>query len=459
MERISDLIRQHDIRFFDLKYSDVIGRLRHVTLPIERLEAAVKSGVGFDSSSVVGFRSVEAGDMVLRPDFDTAFLDPFAARPTLSCLALIQDPVTGEESNRDPRAVLRKAVTLVRRETGGGELMVLPELEFYLFDKAEFGGNNTTAGFLVESEEQDELDGSGMTLRDGSAYHIAPPFDRSRDFRDELIELMAGVGIPVKYHHHEGGRHSHVEIEPGLMPALQAADAVLLAKYLIRNLALRQGKSPTFMPKPLYGEPGSGMHFHQYVAKSGRSLFGDAASPSRLSALALHYIAGILEHAPSLCGLTNPSTNSYRRLVPGYEAPTLVFFSLGSRTAAIRVPGYITDPDGMVIEYRIPDGTCNPHLAIAAMALAGLDGITRRLEAGMPFQGGLRDAEEKFGSKLLPRSLSDALAALKQDSDYLRCDGVFPDELLEFWARYRQAEADAVRLRPHPWEFQLYYGS
>ncbi|HDR00252.1 MAG TPA: type I glutamate--ammonia ligase [candidate division WOR-3 bacterium] len=458
MQRAKDLIREHKVRFLDLKYSDVAGRLRHVTMPIERLEAAITDGTGFDGSSVIGFGTVDAGDMVLKPDFDTAFIDPFADQPTLSCLAAISDPLTGEECARDPRAVLRRALALVRDETNGSDLMVLPELEFYLFDSVRFGGDGAEAGYRVDADECAVEDRTGMTLRQGSAYHIAPPYDRSWDFRNELVAMMAGLGIPIKYHHHEGGRYSHVEVEPGMMPALQAADAVVLAKYLIRNLAFRCGRSATFMPKPLFGEPGSGMHFHQHLSKGGRSLFGDAASPTRLSGLALHYIAGILEHAPSLCGITNPSTNSYRRLVPGYEAPTLAFFSLGSRNAAIRIPGYVTDPDRVVIEYRIPDGTGNPYLTIAAMALAGLDGITRRLDAGMPFQGELRDAAEEFGSKLLPRSLPEALAALRKDSDYLCRADVFPTSLLEFWLGYRRAEADAVHLRPHPREYDLYYG-
>lgn len=459
MECVKDLIREHKVRFFDLKYADVAGRLRHVTMPVERLDAAIADGIGFDSSSVVGFGTVDAGDMVLRPDLDTAFIDPFTDQPTLSCLATISDPVTGQECERDPRAVLRRALALVRVETEGSELIVLPELEFYLFDSVRFGGDGAEVSYRVDAAECTEEDRTGMTLRQGSAYHIAPPYDRSWGFRNELVELMAGLGIPIKYHHHEGGRYSHVEIEPAMMPALQAGDAVILAKYLIRNLAFRCGRSATFMPKPLYGEPGSGMHFHQHLAKAGRSLFGDAESPTRLSALALRYIAGILEHAPSLCGVTNPSTNSYRRLVPGYEAPTLAFFSLGSRNAAIRIPGYVTDPDRIVIEYRIPDGTGNPYLTIAAMAMAGLDGIARKLDAGMPFQGELRDAAEKFGSKPLPRSLPEALVALKRDSDYLRRAGVFPAGLLDFWLNYRHAEAEAVHLRPHPMEYSLYYGS
>jgi len=459
VERAKDLIREHGVRFLDLKYPDVIGRLRHVTLPIERLEQVVDEGVGFDSSSITGFRSVEEGDMVLRPDFETAFIDPFAAQPTLSCFAGIFDPATGAEYDRDPRAILRKAASVLRREAGGGELWVRPEFEFYLLNSAKFVNEDIAASYRVETDERSHDDQTGLTLFKGSAYHVAPPFDRSWDFRSELATLLAGVGVPVKYHHHEGGRYSQVEVEPQFLPALAAADGVMLAKYVVRNLALRSGKSATFMPKPIFGEPGSGMHFHQYVGRPGASQFGDEKSPTRLSELALRYIAGILEHSPSLCALTNPSTNSYRRLVPGYEAPTLVFFSFGNRTAAIRIPGYIASPDRMAIEYRIPDGTCNPYLAIAAMALAGADGVSRRLDAGLPFQGGLADATAQFGSKALPRTLSEALAAMKQDCDYLRRDGVFPDGLLEFWDSYRQAESEAVQLRPHPWEFSLYYGS
>lgn len=458
MQKVTDLVKQHGVRFVDLKYCDIIGRLRQVTLPVGNLDKALSDGVGFDSSSVAGFRSVEEGDMVLKPDLATAFLDPFAARPTLACFANILSPGAVEPYERDPRAILARAVELVRQKTGADTARILPEFEFYLFNSAEFYTTDTAALYRVETDELRFDDQTGMSLHKGPAYHAAPPFDRSADFRSELCELMVGCGFPVKYHHHEGGRYSQVEVEPQFLPALRAADAVMTTKYLARNLAVRKGKTVTFMPKPIHGEPGCGMHLHLMLAKDGVSLFGDERSETGLSKLAGGFIGGILDHAPSLCGLTNPSTNSYRRLTPGFEAPTLVFFSFANRTAAIRIPGYISGPREMAIEYRIPDATGNPYLAMAAVLLAGLDGVERGLDPGLPFQGGLKDAQKRFGRRALPRILGEALAALKKDSDYLRREGVFSDGLLRFWHEYKLAEAEAVLLRPHPWEYSLYYG-
>ncbi len=459
MKSIDELIREHNVGFVDLKYSDIVGRLRHVTVPVEHFERAVEVGVGFDSSSVAGFRSVEQGDMVLKPQLDTAFVDPFAKQPTLSCFARIHDPGSGEVYERDPRSVLQRAVAALVKATGAAEVMVRPEYEFYLFNSAEFYTTDTAALYRIETDELRYDDHTGLALHKGPAYHVAPPFDRSSDFRSELSSLMAGCGVPVKYHHHEGGRYSQVEVEPVFLPALRAADGVMLSKYLARNLAFRMDKTVTFMPKPIHNEPGSGMHIHVYLEKDGVSLFGDESTETGLSQLGCRFIAGILEHAPSLCAFTNPSTNSYRRLTPGFEAPTLVFFSFANRTAAIRIPGYITSPAEMAFEYRIPDGTANPYLGIAAIVMAGLDGIVRELDPGVPFQGGLRDAQRKFGRRALPRILSEALVRLKKDSGYLRRDGVFPEGLLGFWHEYKMAEAEAVLLRPHPWEYNLYYGS
>ena len=458
MKNVSAIIADRRIEFLDLKYSDVIGRLRHVTLPVNNLEKAKSDGVGFDSSSVAGFRSVEAGDMVLKPDLETTFVDPFAKRPTLTCFASIHDPGTGEAYERDPREVLRKAVELLRREAGADAVMVRPEYEFYLFNSAEFFTTDTAAQFRIVTDELSFDDHTGLSLHKGPAYHVAPPFDRSSDFRSELASLMIDCGVPVKYHHHEGGRYSQVEVEPSYLPALAAADAVMLSKYLARNLAFRMEKSVTFMPKPIHGEPGSGMHLHMRLQRKGVSIFGDAGSDGRLSEVARRFIGGILAHAPSLCAFTNPSTNSYRRLTPGFEAPTLVFFSFANRTAAIRIPGYITSEKEMALEYRIPDASGNPYLGIAAVLLAGLDGIRKETDPGMAFQGTQQEAEKKYGGNVLPRILSEAMVALKEDCGYLTEDGVFPGGLLEFWNEYKMTEAEAVLLRPHPWEYNLYYG-
>lgn len=456
MKRIEAI--EHKVKFIDLKYCDLWGRMRHVTLPIERLQDTVENGVGFDSSSVAGFGKVESGDMILRPDLNSAFVEPFVSEPTVSCFANIYDPNKGERYEHDPRFILEKAVSAVKKETGCDEIMVLTEFEFYLFNSAEFWTDESSAVYRVESEELKHDDQSGAALFKGSAYHVAPPFDRSGEFRSELARLMAECGIPVKYHHHEGGRFSQVEVEPGFLPAVKAGDGVMLSKYLVRNLAFKKGKSATFMPKPIYNEPGSGMHFHQFLEKRGVSLFGDQKAKTGISRLALHYIGGILEHVPSLCALTNPSTNSYRRLVPGYEAPTEAFFSVANRTAAIRIPGYIRNAKKMAIEFRIPDATANPYLALAAILLAGLDGIKKRIDPGLPSKDKDKIAKMRSRACPVPVSLSTALKELARDHDYLTGDGIFTEETIKKWIELKMLEVEAVAKRPHPWEFNLYYG-
>ncbi|MGQ9707337.1 MAG: type I glutamate--ammonia ligase [bacterium] len=458
MKNIKESIVEQKVKFLDLKYCDLWGRLRHVTIPIERLPEAVENGVGFDSSSVAGFGKVEGSDMVLKPDLDSAFVEPFATEPTVSCFANIYDPISDTRYEHDPRFVLEKAVSLVKEETGSDEIMILTEFEFYLFNSAEFWTDESSAVYRVTSDELKHDDQSGVALFKGTAYHVAPPFDRSSEFRTELVRLMERCGLPVKYHHHEGGRFSQIEVEPGYLPAKKAGDGVMLTKYLVRNLAFKKGKSATFMPKPIYNEPGSGMHIHQFLFKRGASFFGDRNGKLGLSRLALYYIGGILEHVPALCALTNPSTNSYRRLVPGYEAPTEAFFSIANRTAAIRIPGYIRNPKKMAIEYRIPDATANPYLALAAILLAGLDGIKRRIDAGLPQSGRGGTKELRSRSQSVPVSLSQALEALRRDYRFLTEPRVFSRETIEKWLRLKMLEVETIAKRPHPWEFNLYYG-
>jgi glutamine synthetase len=458
---MENAILEKDIKFLDLKYSDLPGRLRHVTLPVEQMEHAVKEGVGFDSSAVAGFRTVDSGDMVLKPDLDSAFVDPFSREPTVTCFAEIYESDGKRRYERDPRAILQRAIAALKKETHADEVMVRPEFEFYLFNKAEFWTDDSSAAYRIETDELKHDDPSGFSLFKGPAYHVAPPFDRSSDFRSELSLLMAKCGVPVKYHHHEGGRYSQVEVEPVFMPAMRSADGIMLSKYLVRNLAFRHDKSATFMPKPIFGEAGSGMHLHMFLRKNGgegegRSLFGNEKAAAKLSPMALHYIGGIMNHAPSLCALTNPSTNSYRRLVPGYEAPVLVFFSVANRTAAIRIPGYVTKAAEMAIEYRIPDATANPYLSLAAVLMAGLDGIRTKADPGQPLSGRLDSREP--GKKAVPFSLVRALDELKKDSEYLAHDGVFSKETIDKWVELKMDEVEAVARRPHPWEFSLYYG-
>jgi len=465
VKRIEKAFLEKDVKFIDLKYSDLPGRLRHVTLPIERFEQAMTQGVGFDGSSVAGFRTVDAGDMVLKPDLESAFVDPFAQEPTVSCFSEMYEGDGVARCERDPRAILARAVAVLKKETGADDVMLRPEFEFYLFNKAEFWTDQSSAVYRIETDELKHDDASGFSLFKGPAYHVAPPFDRSSDFRSELSLMMAQCGIPVKYHHHEGGRYSQVEVEPEFLPALHAADGIMLGKYLVRNLAFKHEKSATFMPKPIFGEAGSGMHVHIHLRKSkggehadGVSLIGDDKAAGKLSQLALHYIGGILNHAPSLCALTNPSTNSYRRLVPGYEAPVIVFFSFANRTAAIRIPGYVSAAAEMAIEYRIPDATANPYLSLAAILAAGLDGIQSKTDPGAPLKGRLDSLDTTMGKKAVPFSLMRALDELKKDNTYLTRDGIFSKQTLDKWVEMKMGEVEAVARRPHPWEFSLYYG-
>ncbi len=418
----------------------------------------MNEGVGFDSSSVPGFRSVESGDLVLKPDIDSAFVNPFATAPTVSCFASLYDPLTGEPYSRDPRRMLAQAIALTKQTAGASEIMVLSEFEFYLFNNVLFSNEATGSLFRVESDELRHDDRTGLSLYKGVAYEVAPPFDRSSDFRSELAGLMASVGLPVKYHHHEGGRYSQVEVESSFIPVERAGDAVMLTKYLVRNLAFREGKTATFMPKPLHGEPGSGMHLHIYMADQGRSLFAVRGGLPELSELARCFIGGIMSHAPGLCALTNPSTNSYRRLTPGFEAPVLVFYSIANRTAAIRIPGYAVSSGRMAIEYRIPDASANPYLALAAILLAGRDGIAKKIDPGPPLEGRIESREQAQSARQLPTSLAAALSELRADCGYLVESGVFSQDLIDRWIEMKFVEADAVAKRPHPWEYELYYG-
>ncbi len=456
MKHIQEAVRERPAKFLDLKYCDLLGRLRHVTLPIERLENAVRDGVGFDSSSVAGFGTVESSDMVLRPDLETAFVDPFCPQPTVSCFADVFESSHSRRYSRDSRYVLKKAVEALKRATGADEVTVLTEFEFYLFSAAEFHVDQASANYRLETEELRPDDRTGLALFKGPAYHVAPPFDRSAGFRSELAALIAGCGVPVKYHHHEGGRFSQVEIETDFIPAERAGDAVVLTKYLVRNHAFARGMSATFMPKPIFGEPGSGAHVHLCLIKEGRSLLGNGAGRDGLSELGRHLIGGILRHAPALCGLTNPSTNSYRRLIPGFEAPVAVFFSRSNRTAAIRLPGYITSPDKLAIEYRIPDATANPYLSLAAVLMAALDGILTGADVGVPAEDSSR--QYAANNQMLPKSLAEAIELLSADRDYLLRDDVFCGELIDKWIELKRVEVEAIARRPHPWEFELYYG-
>ncbi len=464
----SDFVKNRDIQMVDLKFTDLAGRWRHLTIPASQFTPALmEEGVGFDGSAV-GIRSVKSGDMVLVPDLSTGFLDPFWDCPTLSFICTTLEADSKAIFAADPRNIARRAEESMRRSGIADKSLWGPEFEFYVFDRVEYEYGVNRCGYRVESAEADwgsGASGVGHAIPIHGGYHAIPPKDTLYNLRAEMTLRLQEMGVPVKYHHHEVGGPGQSEIETPLLGLLQAGDATMIVKYVTKMVARAHGLTVTFMPKPLYGEAGSGMHFHQHLFQDGRNLFYDPQGYGLLSRTAFSYVAGLLAHGPALLAFTNPSTNSYRRLVPGFEAPVNAFFSLGNRSAAVRIPRYATHPDSVRIEFRPPDATGNVYLMLAAQLLAGLDGIRRQLDPTALGFGPIDadvfswSAEQRATIKPLPTSLGEALQALRADHDFLLADGVFSQELIERWIASRAEEDTAVRTRPHPYEMRLYYDS
>ena len=442
------LIDTHRIEFIDLKMLDLTGRLHHISFPGERLtEAVCRDGIGFDGSSY-GFLKVEASDMVLVPDLATAALDPFRRRPTLTMFAeaRLTDP-DRTPFPQDSRTVARKAEQALRDAGVADTSQWGPEYEFHIFEAAAFRTTANDSTFGVTSGERFFQ----------NAYHACNPHDRYDDFRDEVCAAMRDFGIPVRYHHHEVGAQGQQEIEGWFADLPTTGDHAVLTKYILANLAERHDLKVTFMPKPLYDNAGSGWHLHQFLLQDGHNIF-DGPGYAQLSETALHYIGGILTHADSLCAFTNPSTNSYKRLVPGFEAPTVRTFGRSNRGAAIRIPSYVTDPNLRRIEYRPPDLTANPYLCASAILMAGLDGVINRIDpltAGFAPEDAPSDTSRQ--EDFLPRSLADALDALERDHNYLLRGDVFPEPLIRRWLELKHDEIAAINTRPHPYEFTMYF--
>jgi len=462
---VEGFIKQNQIQMIDLKFCDLWGRWHHVTLPVSAFsESIMTEGVGFDGSSV-GFKSVHSGDMILIPDLATGFQDPFWHESTLSFICDTLEADSKMRFQGDPREVLRKAGNYLSDSGVADESLWGPEFEFYVFDHISVVNHINHASYRVDSKEANwngEEYGSGYTIPLHGGYHAIPPNDQLYNLRTEMTCKLENAGIPIKYHHHEVGGPGQCEIETPLMPLSVAADAVMIIKYFTRMTAKQHNQIATFLPKPLFGEAGNGMHFHQQLVKNGKNAFYDPEGSHRLSQTALHYIGGMLSHAPALLAFTNPSTNSYRRLVPGYEAPVNAFFSSGNRSAAIRLPKYATQPDQVRFEFRPPDATCNPYLAMAAMLLAGMDGIQQEIdptEAGFgPFDEDVFawEPEKRKLIKSLPTTLSEALNALELDSSFLTRNNIFSENMINQWVTAKYQEDRAVRSRPHPYEVQLY---
>lgn len=465
-EKAAEFIRENQVEMVDLKFVSLWGRWHHVTLTAEEFSPrTMTSGVGFDGSSV-GLKSVKSGDMALIPDLSTGFMDPFWEVPTLSFICSTVEADTKKIFLRDPRVMLQHAEEYLIG-TGIADRSVWgPELEFYIFDDVSVENNIRTASYRVESGEAGWNScepGHGYYLPVHGGYHAIPPRDQLYDLRTRMVTLLKKCGVPVKYHHHEVGGPGQCEIETPMMGLLKSADAAMLIKYISKMVATGAGKTVTYLPKPLFGEAGSGMHFHQQLFKQGVNVFYDAAGPNLLSQTALYYIGGLLTHAPAVLAITNPTTNSYRRLVPGYEAPVNAFFSSGNRSAAIRVPKYATEPDAVRFEFRPPDATCNPYTAMAAMLMAGIDGIRRKID---PTAAGFGPIDENIFSwpeekraqiKHLPTSLGEAASALKNDHAFLLEGGVFDEQMIQDWIIAKRKEEYEIQIRPHPYEIEQYY--
>jgi glutamine synthetase len=460
-------LQQHAFQMIDLKYSDLWGRWHHVSVPAREFsENWMRDGVGFDGSSV-GLKSVKAGDMVLLPDLSTALQDPFWDVPTLSFICSAYEADTKKPFPGDPRNIAIRAEEYMKETGVADESRWGPEYEFYVFDDVAFENEVNRASYRVDSAEADwrSADGGhGHPIPRHGGYHAIPPKDQHYNLRSEIVVQLESMGVEVKYHHHEVGGPGQCEIETPMMGLLRAGDVTQILKYVAKMTAQRHGQTVTFMPKPLYGEAGSGMHFHQQLFKQRRNIFYDPDGYGKLSQTALCYIGGMLKHGAALLALTNPSTNSYRRLVPGFEAPVNAFFSLGNRSAAIRVPKYADQPETARLEFRPPDATCNVYLALAGQLLAGLDGIHNRID---PKENGFGpiDAnvfawtdEQRRQIQALPLSLYEACKALEQDHGFLLSGGVFDERQLADWISHKiNEEHYAVHNRPHPYEMALYF--
>ncbi|NLH50568.1 MAG: type I glutamate--ammonia ligase [Myxococcales bacterium] len=459
------------LEMIDLKYIDLFGRWQHLTIPIKRLSPALfTDGEPFDGSSAPGYKKVESGDMVIVPDIRTAEIDPFWNYPTLSLICNICEADTKQLFGRDPRGVADRAEQYLRA-TGIADCSLWgPEFEFYIFDSVNVREDINTSFYMIDSVEADWNSGMegqnlGHKIPRKGGYHAVPPLDAMFQLRAEMSMTLEKMGIPVRYHHHEVGGPGQSEIETLLDTLTRMGDNAMRTKYIIKNIAQRHGKTVTFMPKPLFNEAGSGMHFHQYlVDAAGRNLFYDEKGYAGLSELARHYIAGLLLHGRALVALTNASTNSYKRLVPGFEAPTKLFFGQANRSAAVRIPKYAAKPEDKRIEFRPPDATGNLYFAMAAQLMAGIDGIRRRLdptELGMgPYDVNVRDipAAELAKIQSVPASLQEACLALAADHEFLLEGGVFNRGIIDTWIDHKiNHEYYAVRNRPHPYEIKLYF--
>ena len=458
---------QHGIRIADLKFTDLPGTWQHFSVPVTQLEDDVfVGGFGFDGSSIRGFQTIDESDMMLVPDLASVFVDPVLQIPTISFFCDVRDPITQSDYSRDPRYVARKAEQFLLSTGLADTSFWGPELEHFIFDDVRFDQNEHSGYYFVDSEEGIWNSGRGgdrpnLAHRPGlkRGYFPVPPTDSLQDLRSEMILKMIDSGIDIEVHHHEVATAGQGEIDMHFQTLTRMADQVMLQKYILKNVAKAHGKVATFMPKPLFSDNGSGMHVHQSLWKDGNPLFFDANGYALTSEMCRHYIGGLLKHAPALLAFIAPTTNSYRRLVPGYEAPVNLVMSQRNRSAAARIPMYTSSPKAKRVEFRPPDPTCNPYFAFAAMLMAGLDGIYNKIDPGEPMDKDLYDLDPEDAAKVtqVPGSLDEVLKALEEDHEFLLKGDVFTPDVISTWINYKRVnELDPVRLRPHPWEFHLY---
>lgn len=465
---IMEMIRREGILMVDFKMVDINGQFRHLTIPAGNFtEDTMTEGVGFDASNY-GYAVVEKSDMVFIPDLDTAYIDPFCDVKTLSMTgnAMIIDDPENRPLDQYPRNIVRAAEKYMRDTGIADTMMILPEFEFYLFDQVNFEVKANSIGVSIDAEQSywnSGVNGKGCVVPHQKAYHIAKPLDRTYECRSEMCLRMEEAGIPVKYHHPEVGASGQFEIEPQLGVMSYMADATMMAKYIIHNTAIKHGKTATFMPKPIYGEAGSGMHVHMLLMKDGEPVFSDDNGYSHLSETAHFFIGGLLKHISSLCAITNPSTNSFKRLIPGFEAPVTVGYATSNRSAVIRIPAYAKSPNMRRFEIRNPDATCNPYFCYAALLMAGLDGIENRIDprgnGWGPYDMNLYSLKDEEKAKLhhLPTTLEQTLDALECDHEYLTKGGVFPERLISNFIAGKRRECAELAKIPHPAEFDRYY--
>ena len=467
-DEVLKFIGDNKVEFVDVRFSDLLGTVQHFTVPTETFDDKVfTEGRMFDGSSIRGFQQIHESDMLLMPDPTTAVMDPFRQHPTLNLTFFVHDPLTGEPYTRDPRNIARKAETFLKGTGIGDTAFFGPEAEFYIFDSVRYDTGANAGYYYIDSVEgawntgrEEEGGNLGSKPPYKGGYFPVPPSDHYTDLRSEMVRKMIEVGLTVEMQHHEVGTAGQAEIDILFGPLLKQADNLMLYKYVVKSVARAAGKTATFMPKPIFGDNGSGMHCHQSIWKDGSPLFYDEVGYAGLSDMGRYYVGGLLKHAPSLLAFTNPTVNSYHRLVPGYEAPVNLVYSQRNRSACIRIPITGTNPKAKRIEFRVPDPSANPYLAFAAMLMAGIDGIKNKIEPPEPVDKDLYELppDEAAAIPTVPGSLDEVLNNLEADHAFLSEGGVFTEDLIETWIAYkREKELDAVRLRPTPHEFEMYF--